>query len=81
MATANLITVNGRQFTCPVCDGREFYDRQIKLNTGVAEYFDMGWANQSALGVVCAACGHIDEFVGSAVELWKVDGGYPAPES
>jgi hypothetical protein len=29
----------------------------------------------------CPVCGHIDEFVGNAVELWKVEGGYPAPAS
>jgi predicted nucleic-acid-binding Zn-ribbon protein len=81
MAKPSLVTVLGQPFNCPVCGGREFYDRRIKLNTGGAEFFDLGWANQSALGVTCVACGHIDEFVGDAVELWKVEGGYPSPDS
>jgi predicted nucleic-acid-binding Zn-ribbon protein len=81
MANTSLVTVLRRPFTCPVCSGREFYDRQIKLNTGTAEFFDLGWANQSALGITCATCGRIEQFVGDALELWQVEGGYPAPKS
>jgi predicted nucleic-acid-binding Zn-ribbon protein len=76
MANA-LVTVRGREFTCLVCGGREFGTREIKLNTTGMEFFDLGWANRSSLGVICAACGYVHEFLGDAVELWAVDGGYP----
>ena len=35
---------------------------------------DLGWANQSSLGLVHAACGYVHEFVGDAGELWEIDG-------
>jgi hypothetical protein len=74
---AYLATVHRRPFNCLVCAGGEFQQRSIKMNTTAAEFFDLGWANQSALGLLCTGCGHVHEFVGDAVELWQVDGGYP----
>jgi hypothetical protein len=75
----SLVTVgNDRQpFTCTVCRGNLFYDREIKLNTTGAELFNMGWANESADGLVCAGCGYLHTFVSGSVELWKASGGYP----
>ena len=43
-----------------------------------AELFNMGWANQSADGLVCDGCGYVHTFVSRSVELWKPDGGYPS---
>lgn len=65
------------EFTCLVCEGREFASREIKLNTTGMEFFDLGWANRSSLGVICVSCGYVHEFVGDAVEFREIDGGYP----
>lgn len=73
-----LVTVRGRALCCLVCGGREFWSREVKLNSTGAEFLDLGWANRSATGVICDACGHVHSFVGNSVEFWKVDGGYPA---
>jgi hypothetical protein len=74
-----LVTVgtDRRRFACLVCRGALFYDREIKLNTTGAEFFDFGWANESADGLVCDGCGYLHTFVRGSVEMWKADGGYP----
>jgi hypothetical protein len=74
-----LVTVGQGQhsFSCTVCRGNTFYAREIKLNTTGAELFNLGWANQSADGLVCDGCGYVHTFVSGSVELWKPDGGYP----
>lgn len=73
-----LVTVHGRALRCLVCGGDEFWDREVKLNSSGMEFFNLAWANQSALGVLCASCGYVHEFVGDAVSLWEREGGYPA---
>jgi hypothetical protein len=65
-------------FVCGVCQGKVFDSREIKLNTTGAEFFNMGWANQSATGLVCQTCGYLHTFV-APVELWKSESGYPQP--
>jgi len=76
---AALVTVGTarHRFACNVCQGNLFFNREIKLNTSGAEFFNMGWANQSATGLVCEKCGYLHTFV-SDVELWEPDNGYPA---
>jgi hypothetical protein len=73
-----LVTIGAHRhrFTCTVCDGKLFSDREVKVNTTGAEFFNMAWANQSATGLVCAECGYLHTFV-SGVELWEPDSGYP----
>jgi len=60
-----------RPFSCTVCRGNLFADREIKLNTSGAEFFNMGWANESATGLVCLQCGYVHIFISDAIELWK----------
>jgi predicted nucleic-acid-binding Zn-ribbon protein len=74
----SLVTVGaGRhRFTCWVCGGKLFFDREIKLNTSAAEFFNLGWANESATGLVCQRCGYLHTFA-SEVELWSPEDGYP----
>jgi hypothetical protein len=66
-----------------VCGGREFYDREVKLNSTGMELVGLAWANQSALGLLCASCGYVHEFVGDAVILLTAETGSvraaPAP--
>lgn len=72
-----LATVRGRALHCLVCGGGEFWDREVKLNSSGMEFFGLAWANRSALGLLCATCGYVHEFVGDEVELWDRDVGYP----
>lgn len=78
----SLVTVgDGRHpFSCTVCRGNLFVNREVKLNTSGAEFFNLGWANESAIGLVCQQCGYLHTFISGAIELWKPDHGYPAPE-
>jgi predicted nucleic-acid-binding Zn-ribbon protein len=77
-ATPRLVTVFDRPLLCLVCGAGEFWDREVKLNSSAMEFLDLGWANQSALGLICARCGYVHEFVGDTVSLWDRDHGYPA---
>lgn len=74
---ATLVTIGRRPFECVVCEGVQFFDREVKLNSTGMELFDLGWANKSATGLVCARCGYVHLFVNDEIELWRVDGGYP----
>ena len=62
--------VDGRQVACVVCGSGEFVDRPIKLNTTGAELFDLGWADQTATGLICVNCGYVHEFVGDRIQLY-----------
>jgi hypothetical protein len=57
-----------------------FIDGEVKLNTTGAEFFGMGWANQSATGLICQVCGYVHVLAFWA-ELWDPLDGYPDPES
>jgi len=59
------------QFSCTVCQGRLFADREVKLNTSGAEFFGFGWANQSAKGLVCLRCGYVHLFMPGMVRTWE----------
>jgi predicted nucleic-acid-binding Zn-ribbon protein len=74
-----LVTVGATRhpLSCAVCQGRQFFRRQVKLNTTGMELMGLGWANQSATGITCAACGYLHLFV-APVELWEPASGYPA---
>lgn len=71
------MTINGTPFRCQVCTSELFFNREVKLNTTGAELFDLGWANQSATGLVCQQCGYVHLFLNNAIQLWKPEGGYP----
>jgi len=62
--------VGDKPIVCLVCGANQFWDREIKLNTTGMELFDMAWANASALGLVCASCGYVHEFMGDAVQMF-----------
>ena len=62
-------TVGDKTIRCLMCGAGEFWDREIKLNTTGMELFDLAWANQSALGLVCASCGYVHEFLGDLVQM------------
>ena len=74
---AALVTIGRTPFRCQVCSCELFFDREVKLNTTGAELFDLGWANQSATGLVCERCGYVHLFLNNAIEMWKPESGYP----
>ena len=73
-----LVTIGpGRHpFSCLVCRGKLFFDREMKINTTGAEVLGLGWANESGTGLVCQRCGYVHTFM-SDIELWEPDDGYP----
>ena len=58
-------------FSCTVCQGKLFADREVKLNTSGAEFLGVGWANQSAKGLVCQRCGYVHLFMPGMVRMWE----------
>ncbi|HKS98579.1 MAG TPA: hypothetical protein VJT31_03530 [Rugosimonospora sp.] len=65
--------VHNKPLQCVVCGGGEFWDREVKLNSTAMEFFDLGWANQSAIGVICARCGFVHQFLGDAIGFYAND--------
>jgi len=57
--SSETINVAGRPLTCPVCSGQQFWKKQAQLNTAVASFFNLDWANHSATCMVCDNCSHI----------------------
>jgi predicted nucleic-acid-binding Zn-ribbon protein len=57
------VRVYGNQFNCLVCHHNKFWQREAQLNTALATFFRMDWANQSATCLVCEKCGYIHWFL------------------
>jgi len=68
-----LVTIGEEKhpFSCTVCRGKLFADREVKLNTSGAEFLGFGWANQSAKGLVCQRCGYVHLFMPGMVRMWE----------
>lgn len=62
-AKPETVTVNGEPFHCTVCGNTMFMIRRSQLNTSVATFFNMDWANQSAVCAVCTQCKYIHWFM------------------
>ena len=79
--SGSLVTIGPGQhpFTCLVCEGELFIDREIKLNTSGLEFLGLEWASRSATGLICCDCGYVHTFAGDTVRLWEPGGGYPDP--
>ena len=60
---AEVVTIHGKEFRCLVCHHDRFWARQAQLNTALATFFNMDWANQSATCIVCDECGYIHWFL------------------
>ncbi|HEY9740972.1 MAG TPA: hypothetical protein V6C90_10825 [Coleofasciculaceae cyanobacterium] len=52
-----------RQLRCLVCDYQLFWYQEAQLNTAVATFFNLDWANRSAICLVCDQCGYIHWFL------------------
>ena len=55
--------VAGKVLRCLVCGHEEFARRDAQLNTAMASFFNLDWANKSAVCFVCDRCGHIHWFL------------------
>jgi hypothetical protein len=58
------IEVKGHTLRCPVCSNTHFWTKQAQLNTAMATFFNLDWANKSATCFVCSECTHISWFLG-----------------
>ena len=58
------VEVAGYELTCPVCRHDLFWSRKAQLNTALASFFELDWANRNATCFVCARCTHIAWFLG-----------------
>jgi len=55
--------VGGRPLTCGHCGSVDFEEREAQLNTAMATFFNVDWANRTATCFVCLRCGHIEWFL------------------
>ena len=63
-STPDTVTVNGRELRCLVCGHDRFLHRKAQLNTSVATFFTVDWANPTADCFGCETCGHLHWFFG-----------------
>lgn len=59
-----IIEIMGTPLTCPICANTNFWTRRAQLNTSVATFFNLDWANRTATCYVCSECTHISWFLG-----------------
>jgi predicted nucleic-acid-binding Zn-ribbon protein len=57
------VEILGQQLVCLVCKSNRFQLRKAQLNTAVASFFNLDWANTSAVCYVCKQCGYIHWFL------------------
>ncbi|MFI6049231.1 hypothetical protein ACIBCO_03965 [Streptomyces violascens] len=56
---------------CIFCQGDEFREREVKLNSSGMEFMNFGWANESASGLICWNCGYVHLFVNKDLKLYQ----------
>ena len=59
---AQTVDIMGRPFPCPVCGHDRFYRGKAQLNTRLATFFNVDWANRYATYIACERCGHMSWF-------------------
>jgi hypothetical protein len=55
--------IQGKMLRCQICQHDEFWRREGQLNTAAASFFNVDWANTSAMCLVCDRCGYIHWFL------------------
>jgi hypothetical protein len=60
----NTVSVKGHELKCPVCGNEYFWTKRVLLNTALATFFNLDWANRNATCFVCSDCTHISWFLG-----------------
>jgi hypothetical protein len=61
--TPEEVEVAGQKLQCEVCKNGQFWYRKAQLNTSVASFFGLDWANPSAECYICSRCGYIHWFL------------------
>jgi len=56
---AEEIIVSGKKLVCPICEHTHFITRKSLLNTRGLTFFNLDWANKSAMNYICDHCGYI----------------------
>jgi predicted nucleic-acid-binding Zn-ribbon protein len=59
------VEIGERKLACAVCGHTHFHERNSMLNTRLATFFKVDWANKEATNYICAQCGYIFWFLGS----------------
>ncbi len=60
---AEQVFVKGKKLKCNVCDNDKFFYRESQLNTAIASFFDLDFANKKAHCYVCENCTKIQWFL------------------
>ena len=63
--TPEIVEIMGKKLVCPICSNTQFWQRSAQLNTAVASFFNLDWANRSATCFVCSNYTHISWFLGN----------------
>lgn len=58
------VTVLNRQLVCPVCGNKLFRETRAQMNTALASFFDLDWANRTARCYICSSCTYVFWFRG-----------------
>lgn len=79
-------SVAGHKLGCPVCGHGRFWYRTTLMNTRLATFFNLDWANQAAVNFVCGRCGYVMWFIDPPIDRDKplakdTDFGYIDPET
>lgn len=70
-------SIAGRIVRCPHCGETKFMPSPALVNTRVATFFNVDWADSTATVLTCAECGRIEWFVRAPTEIAP----HPAPRS
>ncbi len=54
----------GHWLVCPVCGGKNFWEREAQLNTRLMTFFDLEWINPKGTCYICGNCRYIFWFYG-----------------
>lgn len=57
------VEVLGRPLRCEICHHELFWRREAQLNTAIASFFNLDWANTNAVCYVCDGCGYVHWFL------------------
>ncbi|RPI42466.1 MAG: hypothetical protein EHM46_05165 [Bacteroidetes bacterium] len=58
------VMVLNRQLVCPVCGNKLFTETRAQMNTALASFFNLDWANRTARCYVCSGCTYVFWFRG-----------------
>jgi len=53
------IHIDGKQLTCPVCEGTQFWTRRTLLNTAGVSFLGFDFLNKTAKNYICSNCNYI----------------------